>query len=584
MESSASAGVQTQDVPAPIAELLACYLDTLYRDKNYAAHLQLYSPAALVIVGPKAFRYEQLERLPAESYVDAIAETAAILDVLGPRANGMRTPTFSLVEAIACCVGESGAGVLARIHEASQDFTFHAGFAIDDSGIVGATVLPDGQLPDLPRLQAMCAAEFAQLPPVGSPDDLYLNGLELAYDRHFVSATQPLRYLPEAQYSCQRCGASCQISRWGVRVTDAARMAIEAMPWTELAPELGDDLFHEVELAEPDPFDNRFSPNSREDGWCVFYDEKVGCKIHAAVGRQPVPVCAKFPLLFTRTPDALEVWTSFHCHAALLNMGTPLAHKEAAMREAIWANRYYVGRIGEQVFLSRPEQPVPWPVYRRIEEAMLGALDQAAPDGGARAVYDKMAWCAALLAELDRSFPEGREGDHAWVDGAISRVDSRKVASAESMGVEHDLATEWFCLLLTYRMPQERIATFLSGEFAALYASLMAGPFAFEPPADLLKRYMRHLIFHKMFLQEGGIVFSFNAAALALATLRLMARKLGHDRHKGEADLSILQHAIQDMELMLVHAQAFYTPAFLHHRANYPRLCSTEISSALIHG
>lgn len=607
-------------VPEPAVDLIRRFLSSIYGPKrDFAEHLACFSPEALVLIGPRVFRRHQV---PQDVYIQTMNESADILDVFAPRQNGTRVPTFDLVSADEAVADPDGAAVKAMLTERATGRTFPALFVFDDEGLLGAAVLERDDLPDVPTARALVAAEHAQVPPLGGPNDLYLSGLELSYARVFATEAAPLNYLPEARFTCQMCGESCRIGKWDVRLSDAARTAIEAMPWERLRPEdlAGAPMFRTLDTPDPTPFGQLNGFGLKEDQeTCVFFDSQDGCILHHAVGRAVVPICHKFPFMFTRTPEGVDVWTSFQCHAALYGLGQPLAEREADIRSRLWANRYHVWRVKEEVFLKSPAQPVAWEAYRAIERILLDILD---PDDGTP-LEPRLQLGENFVRALDAGFLHEGFGPDV-VRRLFDQTRERAIAGRERRGSEDDLVVEFFCLLLSWRMSPEEQAEFFGGGFGALYASLVNQPFDWNPPVRLVAQFLRHSLFHKMFLQTAGIFFTWRYVLLTWAALRLYVRYLSYlesqtlqggtvkavprarpgaagalapvlelptlpaevasgpdGRH---AQLAHFQKAIMDLDMLVVHFPALFSSAFVERDAQRERLLGPAIGSAMIWG
>lgn len=615
-------------VPEPAVDLIKKYLVSVYGPRrDFDEHLSCFAPEALVLVGPRVFQRQQL---PVDVYIQTMSESADILDVFAPRQNGMRVPTFDFVSADEAVAEEEGAAVKATLKDLATGRTFPALFVFNDEGLLGAAVLDRDTLPDVPTARAVVAAEVAQVPPLGGPNDLYLSGLELSYARVFVSDPAPLNYLPEARFSCQMCGESCRIGKWDVRVSDAARTAIEAMPWDKLRPGAFDDreMFRTLDTPDPTPFGHPHGFALQDDEeTCIFFDRKDGCMVHHAVGRAVVPICHKFPFLFTRTPEGVDVWTSFQCHAALYGLGQPLAEREDDIRSRLWANRYHVWRVKDEVFLKSPAQPIAWETYRAIENALLELLDPADDTP----LEPRLQLGENFVRALDTGFLHEGFGPDV-VRRLLDEVKAKPVAGRERRGMEDDLVVEFFCLLVSWQMTPEEQAEFFGGGFGTLYASLINQPLDWKPPVQLVTQFLRHCLFHKMFLQTAGITFTWRYLLLTWAGLRLYVRYLAYLETKAVQEAAVksasggglvtipsarpgsagsttpvlelptlpaqvadgpdgrhphlahIQKAMMDLDMLVVHFPDLFSSAFVERDAQRERLLGPAIGSAMIWG
>jgi hypothetical protein len=612
------AALHLNSVPEPAVDLIKKFLGTVYGPvRDFPEHLACYAPDALVMVGPRVFRRQQL---PLDLYVQTMNETADILEIFAPKANGIRVPALELVSADEAVAEEDVAAVKATLRDRATDISFPALFVFNDEGLLGSAVLQRPDLPDPHTAVAVVCGEIAEIPPLGGPNDLYLSGLELSFNRVFQPSTDPLTYLPEARFSCQRCGESCRVGRGEFRVSDATKMAVEAMPWDRLRPGRfdGKDLFPLLDRPDPTPFGQQHGILLRDDGIvCGFFDEADGCMIHHAAGRAVVPTCHKFPFMFTRTPDGVDVWSSFQCHAALYGQGKPFSENEADIRERLWANRYHVWRVKEEVFLKSPAQPISWDAYRAIENGLLEILD---PDNDLP-LEPRLQLGENFVRALETGFLH--DGFDAEVVARIlAETKARPVPARDRRGSEDDLAVEMLCLLVSWELPNDEQAAFLGGGFSALYASLINQPQDWNPPVALVARFLRHCLFHKMFLQTAGITFTWRYVLLSYAALRLYVRYLTYLENKaavergvaasalprarlgsagttapvlelptvpaavanGDTQLPHLQKALMDLDTLVVHFPDLFMSAFVERDRERERLLGPTAGSALIWG
>ncbi|MBM3270568.1 MAG: hypothetical protein FJZ01_23280 [Candidatus Sericytochromatia bacterium] len=602
------------EVPEPAVDLIKRYLATVYgSERDFPEHLACYAPEALVLVGPRVFKRQQL---PLDVYTQTMSETADILDLFGPKQGGLRVPTLEFESADEAVASDDVAVVKATLRDRAADRTFPALFVFNDEGLLGAAVLEQAEMPDPAVAEAIVCAEHAQVPPLGGPHDLHLSGLELSYARVFAADGEEINYLPEARFSCQRCGESCRVGKWEIRVSDATRMAVEAMPWDRLRPGLRDDreLFRTLDSKDPTPFGLTDGLATRPGGeMCAFFDEADGCLIHHAVGRAVVPSCHKFPYMFTRTPDGVDVWTSFQCHAAIYGLGQPLAEREPDIRSRLWANRYHTWRVKEEVFLKSPAQPITWDTYRVVERALLDILDPA----DETPLEPRLQLGENFVRALEAGFLHEGFGPDV-VRRILDETKDKPVAGRERRGSEDDLVVELFCLMASWDLPPEQQEAFLGGEFGALYASLLNQPLDWQPPVRLVAQFLRHCLFHKIFLQTTGIVFTWRYVLLSWAALRLYTRYLAflesRAAHSGRVltlarvghpgatmpalELPTLpagasaahplaahiQKAIMDLDTLAVHYPDLFAGAFIERDRERERLIGPAVGSALIWG
>ncbi|MBM3271016.1 MAG: hypothetical protein FJZ01_25565 [Candidatus Sericytochromatia bacterium] len=601
-------------VPDPAADLIRTFLATVYGpERDFEAHFGCYSSEALLLVGPRVFRRRQLT---AAEYAERLDETARILD---QAAAGQDSRGFDLVAAHEARVGEQEASVRVTLAGRATGREFPAVFVFRDDGLMGAAVLEREDLPEPAVALALVCAEFAELPPPEGPADLFLNGLELSFSRVFATEPVALRYLPEARFSCARCGESCRIGKWDVRVSEATRVAVEAMPWDRLWPDLpAGGHFRAHGALAGSPLAEPFTFARKQDGvTCVFHDAGVGCVIHSVVGRAPVPVCQKFPYMFTLTPDGVDVWTSFHCHAALYGTGTPLAEREADIRSRFRVGRRHVWQTGDAPPLGYQGRPVAWDTYRAIEQALLDLLDPV----DERPLEPRLHAGDTFLLRLADLDP-GTEITRELVGQFGAAREAAPGQESVRAGSEDDLAVDLLCLLIGWPLPADEQSAFLDGRFQTLYAALADTPFEWKPPARLVATYLRRCLFHKIFLRDGGILFSWRYVLLTWATLRLYTRLLAYleaetARERGVAAAALpraplgaagsaipglelptipdgvsersrlvphVQKAIMDLEMLVVHYHDLFSRAFLAAEGERRRLLARETGAALIWG
>ncbi|MHB9134328.1 MAG: YkgJ family cysteine cluster protein [Armatimonadota bacterium] len=137
-----------------------------------------------------------------------------------------------------------------------------------------------------------------------------------------------LARLPTFQcYDCQGCGDCCR-GIFAIGLTAEERERIMAQGW-ESDPELqGQELF----IAHGD----RHLLAHREDGSCVFLDERGLCRIHAKFGEPAKPLaCRLYP--FKIIPVGSEVRTDirYDCPAVAAGAGQPISGYRAALKELL---------------------------------------------------------------------------------------------------------------------------------------------------------------------------------------------------------------------------------------------------------
>lgn len=142
----------------------------------------------------------------------------------------------------------------------------------------------------------------------------------------------PLRLapLPSYQhYDCQGCGNCCR-GIFVIRITTEERDRIRAQGW-ESDPEL-----QGIELFKPAGEKGKFLLAHRDDGSCVFLDERGLCRIHAKFGEPTKPLaCRVYPFKLIPTGDRVRADLRCDCPAIPANHGRSLSEYRDAVREFI---------------------------------------------------------------------------------------------------------------------------------------------------------------------------------------------------------------------------------------------------------
>ena len=125
--------------------------------------------------------------------------------------------------------------------------------------------------------------------------------------------------LDRQRYSCNCCGQGCR--SFLVPVKEKERQTIEQLRnWRE---QLGvGELYVQHRAAGGEGY----GLNKREDGRCVFLDNKNLCSIHKLHGLKSKPVaCQLYPFVFTPWADELRVGLRFDCPGVCSNQGKALS-------------------------------------------------------------------------------------------------------------------------------------------------------------------------------------------------------------------------------------------------------------------
>lgn len=126
--------------------------------------------------------------------------------------------------------------------------------------------------------------------------------------------------LPQAQnWSCHNCGGCCK--QHGIVITEAERDRIASQGWTEADGVPNDWYVEEKPLMEK----RWLRMNHRDDGSCIFLDDKGLCKIHGKFGELAKPLaCRIYPYVFHPAGNRMTVSLRFSCPSVVRNLGKPV--------------------------------------------------------------------------------------------------------------------------------------------------------------------------------------------------------------------------------------------------------------------
>ena len=580
-------------------DLVRRHLATAYGpERDRREHLKTYSPAALVLVGGELVVQRDLD--PAVYAASSVTDEGPL-----PRPAGY---AFD-VEAVGAFANDAcGWALECILSERSTGLSFQGMFAGDSGGILGGGVLELSELPGPAIAVGIALAELGRARRQGG--GRFASGLELSFARAFQPVNLPLRYLPESRFSCQGCGECCHAGKWGISLSVPLKQALASLPFAQLWP---DRLPQAPDFEQQEGARGRGRLAAAADGYCAFHDTRAGCLLHGTLGQQPVPACHTYPFFFTRTPDGIDVWTSFACHSALYGLGRPFALREGDIRSRYWADpadqRQMVVEVGEQLFLGSPEQPIPWEVYRAIEGKLLELLEPGSPVP----LTERLEAGERALQGLSKRYHPGLGPEEA---AFVLAAEIERPVAAPAPGGEDDLVLEVLCLFLVTRIPPAELPEFLGGGFAAMAGELVRHPGDLAGPPDLIVRYLRRCLFHKMFLAEAGVLFTWRYVLLSYATLRLYTRHLvlreaaagSKERASlgspgwGEIGssalvlptvpaaipetpgLAVLQKGIQDLESFVIHSAELFKTSFVRRDGQRDRLVAPEVARSLIWG
>jgi lysine-N-methylase len=165
----------------------------------------------------------------------------------------------------------------------------------------------------------------------------------------------PVRQLPVIQnWSCHQCGNCCR--EYWVTVTEQEKRRIEGQRWADRPEFTGLELF--AWYGGP-PWRKEYRLTHREDGACIFLDERGLCRIHAEFGESAKPLaCQLYPYMIVPAGEELRVSVRFSCPSAVRNLGRPVADQADQIR-----------RYARELVPSgaRPVEPPPVRPGQRLE-------------------------------------------------------------------------------------------------------------------------------------------------------------------------------------------------------------------------
>ncbi len=168
----------------------------------------------------------------------------------------------------------------------------------------------------------------------------------------------PLRLAPLPSYQCYECAGcgDCCRGIFLIKISTEERDRIRAQGWEE-EPE-----FHGVKLFIPDGSD-KFTLAHREDGSCVFLDERGLCRIHAKFGEPTKPLaCRVYPFKLIPTGEKVRADLRWDCPSGPANHGRPLSEYRREVRD-------YIPRVVPPDAAQRPTPPFFARISLRLGEA-----------------------------------------------------------------------------------------------------------------------------------------------------------------------------------------------------------------------
>ena len=140
----------------------------------------------------------------------------------------------------------------------------------------------------------------------------------------------PQLTLPTIQnWSCHNCSGCCR--QHLIEITQDERQRILKQHWTA-----ADGIAAEQPVIEPHagPFWNRrYRLTHRDDGACVFLDDRGLCRIHAKFGEAAKPLaCRIYPYAFHPAGKRITVSLRFSCPSVVANRGRAVASNREELK------------------------------------------------------------------------------------------------------------------------------------------------------------------------------------------------------------------------------------------------------------
>lgn len=253
--------------------------------------------------------------------------------------------------------------------------------------------------------------------------------------------------LPQAQnWSCHNCGGCCK--QHGIVITAAERDRIAAQGWTD-ADGIPEDWF-----VEEKPFLEKswLRMNHRDDGSCIFLDDRGLCKIHGKFGEPAKPLaCRIYPYVFHPAGNRMTVSMRFSCPSVVRNLGKPVEKNRAELKKIAKLVVPEAALRVEPPAISKTERS-DWDDFRRLVDALdatvsddsrplverlriavfwVNLIGQAKLDAirGARLTELIEILAAGAIAEVDEGAPPAAPSSIGWVQfrllvGHYARADT----------------------------------------------------------------------------------------------------------------------------------------------------------------
>lgn len=235
------------------------------------------------------------------------------------------------------------------------------------------------------------------------------------------------------RYSCHGCGNCCRDFTVQLREDDIRKL--EAQGWEE-------------KLGEPITvtFKGTQYLRQREDGACLFLDEKGLCKIHAEFGFEEKPIaCQFFPFSLSPVEGKVAMGLNFACQSVLENKGADLSS------------------------------------HLRDLKRMAGRVEEIAPGSGPPMLTTKLrarsSEVKTLIRHIDKWLRQGELDLNTRLDGLAWIATSLAKATLENVR-------------------EQRFAELLDVLFSALPAELSFQPL--QPPTKRQQKLLRQAVFTRV--------------------------------------------------------------------------------------
>lgn len=173
--------------------------------------------------------------------------------------------------------------------------------------------------------------------------------------------------LPVIQnWSCHNCGGCCREHL--IEITEEEKRRIEKQGWTQ-----------EDGIPMERPVITKVGPKTwrlahKDDGSCVFLDDKGLCRIHAKYGEPAKPLaCQVYPYAFHPRGSRISTSLRFSCPSVVQNLGTPVEDQRPGLQQLcgeVIAGR----RISIEPPVIHGDEQLPWTDVNRFIEALDTAL------------------------------------------------------------------------------------------------------------------------------------------------------------------------------------------------------------------